>query len=238
LSTSQERQQQAEQLRRKIEADSPNPDLRARPCLGWIQAVTSGMTAVDKRPSISELSRERLLTYDELAAERAESNQPCELWDGQVIMAPAPFYQHQRIAFRVQKALHEWVEQHALGAVVGAPIDMVLSPRRVVQPDVLYIARANLGIIRNAIRGAADLVVEIISPGTRQRDQVEKKDLYEQYAIKEYCIVDPEAQTLEVFCLGKRQQYKLSGRYRPGQSAASELLPGFRVDVRSLFSPS
>jgi Uma2 family endonuclease len=158
------------------------------------------------------------------------------LWDGELIMAPAPFYQHQRIAFRLQAALHSWVEQHGLGEVVGAPVDMVLSPRRAVQPDVVFIAKANLGIVHDAIRGPADLVAEILSPGSRHRDRVEKKDLYEQYGVLEYWLVDPEAQTVEVLRLGENQQYQLMGRYRAGESAASSLLPGFRIALAHLFA--
>jgi Uma2 family endonuclease len=181
--------------------------------------------------STPALQTRRLYTYDDLLSEFPQSNQPCELWDGELIMAPAPLYPHQRISYRIQRALHEWVERHGLGEVVGAPIDMVLSPHRAVQPDVVYVARENLGIIQGAVRGPADLVVEIISPGGRQRDRVEKKDLYEQYGIKEYWIIDPEARTLEVFTLGSSQQYALLGRYRSGDKATSALLPGFEIGV-------
>src|ERR1041385_3332042 len=155
----------------------------------------------------------RRWTYNELLAQFKESNQPCELWDGELVMAPAPFYQHQRIAFRLHRALHDWVEQHGLGEGVGAPIDMVLAPHRVVQPDVVYIERKNLGIVQDAIRGAADLVIEIISAGSGQRDRVDKKALYEQYGVQEYWIVDPELQTVEVFRLDPNQRYRVAGKY-------------------------
>src|SRR5438445_8163669 len=105
----------------------------------------------------------RRYTYDELIAEMPETNLPHELWDGELLMAPAPFFQHQKIAFRMHKRLDEWVDQRDLGEVVGAPIDMVLSPHRVVQPDVAFIAKARLSIIQRAIVGPADLVAEVIS---------------------------------------------------------------------------
>jgi Uma2 family endonuclease len=173
---------------------------------------------------------ERLLTYDELVAAMPESNQPCELWDGKLIMAPAPFYAHQRIAFRFQKALHDWVEDRHLGEVVGAPIDMVLSQHRVVQPDVLYISTERLGIIQQAVKGPADLVAEVISPGGRTRDRIEKRDLYEQHGIKEYWIIDPEAGTVEVLSLAGKE-YEVIARSRAGETVASRLLPGFEVTV-------
>src|SRR2546427_2663638 len=92
----------------------------------------------------------RLYTYDELVAEMPETSQPCELWDGELIMSPAPSFDHQEIVLRFYRRLFEWVSQRKLGKVVTAPIDMVLSPHRAMQPDVAFIAQDRLGIIRRA----------------------------------------------------------------------------------------
>src|SRR5689334_14248361 len=128
-------------------------------------------------PRQQEMRPRRLYTYDELAQELPESNQPCELWDGEVNMAPAPFFQHQKIVLRLYRKLDDWVSAGGLGEVVTAPIDMVLSPRRAVQPDVLFISASRREIIQDVVRGPADLVMEVTSPGGRQRDRIEKKDL-------------------------------------------------------------
>ena len=176
----------------------------------------------------------RRYTYDELAAELEETNQLHELWDGELIMAPSPFFHHQKVAFRFQQALNEWVEARQLGEVVGAPMDMVLSTHCMVQPDVAFISRERLDIIQNQIRGAADLVAEVISLGGRTRDRIEKRDLYEQYGVKEYWIIDPEPQTVEVLCL-INSRYELAMRCGPGDTARSRLLPGFEDNVAWLF---
>ena len=180
-------------------------------------------------------SAPRRYTYDEVVAEMPESNLPCELWDGEVIMSPAPSYFHQKIVLRFYRQLDDWVSEHRLGDVVTGPIDMVLSPHRVMQPDVVFIARDRLGIIGKAINGPADLAVEVISLGHRQRDRIEKRDLYEQYGVKEYWLIDPEAQTVEVLHL-VNGRYQLSARCTPGERAASQLLPGFAVTVSELFA--
>jgi Uma2 family endonuclease len=189
---------------------------------------TSGPTAI---PATGE----RLYTYADVLRELPESNRPCELWDGKLVMPAAPFFQHQKVVLRLCRKLDDWVSTHGLGEVVAAPIDMVLSPRQVVQPDVAYIAADRLDIVRNAIIGHADLVAEVISPGGRNRDRIEKRDLYEQHAIKEYWIIDPEAETVEVLWLNERQQYELATRCLAGQSASSQLLSGFAVGVDYLF---
>src|SRR6476661_6175527 len=82
----------------------------------------------------------RRYTYDELVAELPESNQPCELWDGELVMSPTPSFFHQEIALGFYRRLFAWVDAGQLGKVVAAPIDMVLSPHRTVQPDVAFIA--------------------------------------------------------------------------------------------------
>lgn len=175
----------------------------------------------------------RRYTYAEICAEFPESNQPCELWEGELIMSPAPSFYHQKTAFRFQRSLNDWVESHSLGEVVGAPIDMVLSEHRVTQPDVAFISKDRLHIIERVIMGPADLVVEVISLGGRHRDRIEKRDLYEQHGVKEYWIVDPESRSVDVLFL-EHGSYQLVMRCGTGQVAASRLLPGFVVELDGL----
>ena len=90
-----------------------------------------------------------------------------------------------------------------------------------------------MGIIAQAINGPVDLAAEVISLGGRNRDRIDKRDLYEQYGIKEYWLIDPEAQTVEVLHL-ENGRYQLFVRAIPGQVAASKLLPGFDIPVTEL----
>jgi len=177
--------------------------------------------------------KNRRWTFDELVAELPESNLPAELWDGELMMWACPPVSHQEIVVRFFEALDNWVTQHHLGETCHAPLDMVLSPRRATQPDVLFISNERLGIIKERIMGAADLVAEVISPGSRRRDRIDKRDLYEQHGVREYWIVDPEAKTVEVLHLEKGT-YKLVGRWNPGENAQSRLLKGFEVRVTPL----
>src|SRR2546423_9439236 len=104
---------------------------------------------------------------------------------------------------------------------------MILSAHGLTQPDVAFIAKDRLGIIGRVINGTVDLAVEVISLGNRNRDRIEKRDLYEQHGIKEYWIIDPEAQTVEVLFLEKNGRYRLLMRCAGDQMASSRLLPGF-----------
>lgn len=191
--------------------------------------------AATQFPSVSDTAPDplRRYTYLEVCAEFPETNQPCELWDGKVIMSPAPSFRHQEVVLGFYKLLDNWVAKRKLGKVITAPVDMVLSEHRTTQPDVAFIARDRLGIIDRAIQGPADLVAEVVSLEGRVRDRIEKRDLYEQYGVKEYWIIDPEAKTVDVLHLEKGA-YTLVTRALPDQAAESRLLPGFSIPVTPL----
>jgi Uma2 family endonuclease len=191
--------------------------------------VTKNASTVEKLEAPSQ----RRYTYEELVAELPETNQPCELWDGELSMSPAPSFYHQEIVLRFSHRLYDWVSQRNLGKVVTGPIDMVLSPHRVTQPDVVFISQERLGIVTKAINGPVDLAGEVIYLGGRNRDRIDKRDLYEQYGVKEYWLIDPEARTVEVLHL-ENGRYQLFIRATLGQTGASKLLKGFDVSVTEL----
>jgi len=192
--------------------------------------VTKSAPIVEKP---AEAPGKRQYTYEQLVAELPETNQPCELWDGELITSPAPSFYHQEIVVRFWHRLYDWVSKRGLGKVVTGPVDMVLSPHRVTQQDVVFISQERLGIVTKAINGPVDLAAEVISLGGRNRDRIDKRDLYEQYGVKEYWLIDPEARTVEVLHL-ENDRYQLFTRATPGQAAASKLLNGFDVLVTEL----
>jgi Uma2 family endonuclease len=187
-----------------------------------------------KAKATSRSSVDRRWTFEEMVAELEESNLPTELWDGELIMSPAPSFFHQEIVARFYELLTAWVRKHKLGKTGIAPLDMVLTNTRATQPDVVFISNERLDIIKTRLMDAADLVAEVISPNSRRRDRIDKRDLYEQHGVKEYWLIDPEALTVEVLHL-VQGEFQLVGRWRPGESAESRLLKGFRVKVSGLF---
>jgi len=186
---------------------------------------------------IAKKWKQRRWTFDELVAELPESNLPIELWDGELVMSPAPTLFHQEIVDRFHDLLKAWVRPRQLGKTWAAPIDMVLTTRRVVQPDVVFVSSERLDIIKQRIMGPADLVAEVISPESRRRDRIDKRDLYEQHGVREYWLIDPEAKTVEVLHM-EAGQYKLAGRWHPGDQAQSRLLKGFVASVGDLLRES
>ena len=205
----------------------------AKACFQRKSRYALGMSsAVETAPAPP--AKKKVYTYDELAATMPETNLPHELWDGELSMAPAPSFSHQEISLRFYRALYDFVSSRNLGTAVTAPIDMVLSQHRVVQPDVLFVAVERLRIIGHAVMEAADLVAEVVSLGGRNRDRIEKRDLYEQHGVKEYWIIDPEPETIDVLHL-VNGRYELVIRADGNGVAGSRLLPGFEVAARELF---
>ncbi len=201
-------------------------------CYAARMALDSAIGGLDRAPHRG--SAPRRYTYAELRAELPESNQPCELWEGILIKFPTPSFYHQEVALRLYRHLQDWVSRHSLGKVIAAPVDMVLSEHQTTQPDVAFIARDRLTIIQEAIVGPADLVAEVLSLGSRTRDRIEKRDLYEQHGVKEYWIIDPESQTVDVM-FSERGTFQLAMRCGAGQTAQSRLLPGFEIAIQELF---
>jgi Uma2 family endonuclease len=123
-----------------------------------------------------------------------------EVIDGDHYVTPAPKTKHQRISANLTVALGSFVKPRGMGLILAAPSDVILSDENVVQPDLLFVSTACAGIVtEDNIRGASDLVVEIISETTRKKDEVTKRKLYERFGVQEYWVVDPELETVKIF---------------------------------------
>jgi Uma2 family endonuclease len=184
--------------------------------------------------TLSRPKARRTWTYDEFAAESPESNLPTELWDGEIIMSAAPRPVHQRIVLRVVQCMDEYVRLRKVGEIFVSPIDVVMSGSKAVQPDVVFVSTANESIVQEScIRGAPDLLVEVISEGTWRRDRVDKKALYEQFGVAEYWIIDPDSRLIEVFILAKGT-YQLHARGVGGEKVSSKRLAGLKLSFEQL----
>jgi Uma2 family endonuclease len=154
-----------------------------------------------------------------------------EIIDGEHYANPAPNTKHQTVQGNLYAALRAYVKQHRLGAVFGAPFDVVLSELDVVQPDVVFVSNARRASITAAnVQGAPDLVIEILSPSNRQYDEVVKRKRDAAMGVAEYWIVDPESETVKI--------YRRAGNLVPVESAdplTTPPLPGFALTLAEIF---
>ena len=179
--------------------------------------------------------RTKRWTYEEYC--KLEDEQRYEVIDGELLMAPAPDTWHQDSSRRLFRILDRFVMANSLGELFYAPIDVVLSVEDTVQPDLVFVARANAGIIqRRAIVGVPDLLVELVSPASVRRDRYDKKALYARVGVKEYWIGDPANRALEILTL-KHGTYELHCCAEEKGKLTSVLLPGLEFDLSEIQSP-
>lgn len=159
-----------------------------------------------------------------------DTNLYVELSEGRLVVPPHPTFRHQTSLQDLFLALHAFVEARRLGVVRFAPLPVRLWPGKIREPDIFFIAQAHADRIGEQVCGVPDLVVEVISPGTRLTDRGEKYFEYARAGVREYWLVDPEGPSIEVYTL-REGVFEPLGRYGPGEVAHSELLPGFEARV-------
>ena len=159
-----------------------------------------------------------------------------ELINGELLMAPSPIPNHQRISGKLEFMVKKFITENNVGEVFYAPCDVYLDNENVVQPDILFISKDKLGIIgEKNIQGAPDLVIEIISESSVYRDMVQKKKLYARFGVKEYWIVIPDEKEIEVYIL-KDNTYQLYQTYGKADTLESLALKGLKIVLKEIFS--
>ncbi|MBC8182490.1 Uma2 family endonuclease [candidate division KSB1 bacterium] len=158
-----------------------------------------------------------------------------ELINGEFVKVAAPFTIHQILSGNIEEEIRAFLKQTQMGIMIHSPIDVVLSETNVVQPDIIFISDDNSNIIEEKnIKGTPDLVIEILSPSTAYYDMIEKKEIYEQFGVKEYWIVDPKKQRVEIFEL-KGNFFELNQRLNSQGTAKSLILQGFEISLENIF---
>jgi len=158
-----------------------------------------------------------------------------ELIEGEFSMVPSPNYLHQVISKRLFRALDDYVRNLELGEVLYAPLDIILSEENVLQPDILFISKERAAIIIDKnIHGAPDLVIEILSPSTMEKDRGLKQKLYAKFGVREYWLVDPDKKIIEVMTLGERG-FESTEVYQEGDLLKSPLLKRISITVSEIF---
>ncbi len=137
-----------------------------------------------------------------------------EIIEGENFMAPAPNLDHSDIIFKLSFVIGGYLIEHKSGYVYTDNVDVHFSDGSLYKPDLSVVLKPNEKILagRKNIFGAPDMVVEVLSYSTRNRDLTIKKDTYEAQGVKEYWIVDPWAKSVTVYLL-RDGKYFLDDRY-------------------------
>jgi len=149
-------------------------------------------------------------------------------------MASPASYRHQDIARFLTSILGIYVENHHLGVICPAPFQMKLEPSGR-EPDLIFIAAEHLDRLKATyLDGPADLVVEIISLDSVERDRGTKFLEYETAGVPEYWLLDPLRRWVEFYQLGEEGRYTTAFAGRENVYHA-QAIPGFWLRVEWLW---
>ncbi|MFN0049508.1 MAG: Uma2 family endonuclease [Cytophagales bacterium] len=156
--------------------------------------------------------------------------------DQEIIEMPSPNLYHQDIAGNIFTLLKIYLKTFNLGKIVIAPIDVQLNKNNIFQPDIVFVATANTNILqKNRIVGSPDLVVEVLSEGTAYLDYKKKKSVYEAEGVKEYWIVDPESQSIEIYANTPEKEFKLFSVYKSDKKFDSTIFKDLELKFEEVF---
>lgn len=161
-----------------------------------------------------------------------------ELIDGKHYVTPPPNLRHQRLVQQLARALWNYLDLHPIGELFCVPVDCVLSFFDIVEPDLLIIANDQTAIVtKRNLRGAPALVVEVASPSTKRRDRRHKRDLYARAGVREYWMIDPDANSVTVFRRTPEGEFPIVATLQAavGETLTTPLLPGFELKLSHYF---
>ena len=176
----------------------------------------------------------RPFTYDDYLV-LPDDGKRYQVIEGEISMTPAPSPRHQEIQADLCARMVLHVREHLLGKVYASPIDVALSMVDIVQPDILFVAKDRMDIVaKKNLVGIPNLIVEILSPSSVERDRVDKMALYERFGLPEYWIVDPDSQTVDVYLSAANRLEKVE-TLKAGEELHSRQIPGLVLELSEVF---
>jgi len=179
----------------------------------------------------------KLMTIDEYLR-TPETVVPAELRFGVLRVAESPTPRHQSAVARIFRALDGYVGARGIGEVWLAPLDVILDEERalIVQPDLMFIANDNAWIVRDRVRGAPDLMVEVLSPNPRIGKTEERIAWFAEYGVRECWLVHLDLREVTVITYANR---RIATRVTYGRrhSISSCVFPEFTESFDDMVGP-
>ncbi len=160
-----------------------------------------------------------------------------ELINGEIMRRTSPNRDHQDVSMAISTFMNTFILTNKLGKLYAAPLDVYLTEFDLVVPDLVFISKDNPAIQKNnrCIEGTPDLIIEILSKGTQKLDRGKKMTQYRLNKVKEYWIIDPRNQTVEVYELQNGIFEMISYAEESGE-IESNVLEGFKLAVENIFA--
>jgi Uma2 family endonuclease len=180
---------------------------------------------------------EKKITVNEFLELDFEEGFIYELINGEIMKRTSPNLDHQDASMMLSTFLNNFILANKLGKLFAAPTDVYITEFDLVVPDLSYVSNNNKDIMfeRRCIVGVPDLIIEILSKGTKGVDRKDKMTLYCKNGVKEYWIVDPKSEYVEIYVLEKGV-YNLVVVAEDNDEFQSTVLAGFKMNVKDIFN--
>ncbi len=169
------------------------------------------------------------MTADEYLA-LGETPERLELVDGVVVMSPSPTPRHQLVVRLVLRQLERYADT-APDLSLFPETDVCFDAQHVYRPDIVCYARGQLAKTPDRLRTPPDLIIEVLSPGTKAFDLTTKKDDYERFGVNEYWAIEPDGSRARCY---RRQGSLFVEIPITGDTVESIALPGFVLDLKPI----
>ena len=178
-----------------------------------------------------------------------------EIIEGVKFMSPSPNIRHSNVIINLITAVGNYVKENKLGFLFQDNMDVHLPDGNVFRPDFAFVSAASKNLVidnpDDRFHGVPDMVAEVFSRSTMHRDITVKKDIYERNGVKEYWIINPWSESIEVYLLrdGKYfldnvyQNYNDTELKNLTEAERAEVkmeipvavLDGFKIKIRNIF---
>jgi Uma2 family endonuclease len=177
------------------------------------------------------------LTNADLEAMPEDGNR-YEVIDGELYVSSAPVFIHQMILTNMLLVFVDYLRQSPIGSIVPG-VGVIFDDYNGVIPDLVFATKERMRktLVGGRYHAAPEIVVEILSPGAsnERRDRHVKRSLYAARGVGEYWIVDPENRSVDFHCRNEAGDLVFGKSIRRGDELTSGFLPGFKVQVDTLF---
>jgi Uma2 family endonuclease len=180
----------------------------------------------------SNISDEENYTFEDYM--QLPENAPFQLINGKLIYMAAPSLTHQDLVGNIYYEIKTYLKTNTIGRVWVSPVDVKFDRENVFQPDVVFVSIKKSGILDRFINGAPDFVVEILSQKNKSYNLINKKEVYGRFKVKEYWIVYPEDQQIEVFH-NRSSKMNLVQTAGKNDKIKSKAIKGFELEVSKIF---
>jgi Uma2 family endonuclease len=158
-----------------------------------------------------------------------------ELIAGVLYMTPPPEYTHDYVVSRLTRLFTLELERlHDHGSLFLPRAAIWTSARTYLEPDLFYVSAETKSRLEPNRRTTADLVVEVLSPGSAIYDRNTKADTYAALGVKELWLLDDVEETVEVRTL-EGDRYSTGRIFNKDEVLTSAVLPGLRINVLAIF---